>query len=359
MPTWKSPLSAASLPSRTRSCGCPAASWSRTTAAISRATSAGPKRAGSASTCVAAVQPTASADRSCSTASASPSVSTEACPPVAPATCTASSTAHSSWVLVVKPAYRPSTAWPSSVRTTSPVESTTRLMQTRTSVMSADPLVGRVEQTGGVDRRDGHRVELLHVRHRELVAEHGLLARQVGHQQVLAQRRGGPGAGHVRVVAVAVGEGAAVAGEDRLATEHVALHPAGGGVVVDGHRAQHGDRSCLTLAQVGLPPDEVRGLDLRPLHAGLDDGALPVELVAEGAVALLDPAGGAVDADADGDRTVRRTGVEQLVPQLGGRPERHVELPAELADVGDPRGQDRHAAHRDLAAGEEAEARSE
>ena len=42
MPTWKSPLSAASLPSSTRSWLVPSASCARTTAAISRATSAGP-----------------------------------------------------------------------------------------------------------------------------------------------------------------------------------------------------------------------------------------------------------------------------------------------------------------------------
>ena len=52
--------------------------------------------------------------------------------PVAAATWIASSTAHSSWRLV-KPAYRPSTLWPSSVSTTSPEESGTRLMQTNTS----------------------------------------------------------------------------------------------------------------------------------------------------------------------------------------------------------------------------------
>ena len=82
------------------------------------------------------MQPTARAERSCSTASASPRVITAALPPVAAATWTASSTAHSSWVLTVKPAYRPSTDWASSVRTTSPDESTTRFTQTSTSVMS-------------------------------------------------------------------------------------------------------------------------------------------------------------------------------------------------------------------------------
>ena len=61
----------------------PAASWSRTTAAISRATSAGPKVCGVGQHMGAAVQPTASACRSCSTASASPRVTTVAAPPSA------------------------------------------------------------------------------------------------------------------------------------------------------------------------------------------------------------------------------------------------------------------------------------
>ena len=59
-------------------------------------------------------------------------------------------------------------------------------------------------------------------------------------------------------------------------------------------------------ARYAVAADEVGGLHLRPLHAGLDDGALGVELVAERAVALLDPAGGAVDADADRYGAVRR-----------------------------------------------------
>ena len=46
--------------------------------------------------------------------------------------CTASSTAHSSCGLIVKPAYRPSTAWASSVSTTSLEESGTRFTQTST-----------------------------------------------------------------------------------------------------------------------------------------------------------------------------------------------------------------------------------
>ena len=107
----------------------------RTTAAISRATSAGPNACESATTWVAAVQPTARAARSCSTASASPSVITEAPgPSAAAAICTASSTAHSSWALIVKPANRPSTPWASSVSTTSLEESTTLFTQTSTDM---------------------------------------------------------------------------------------------------------------------------------------------------------------------------------------------------------------------------------
>ena len=103
-----------------------------TTAAISCATSAGPSVAGSASTSTAAVQPTPSADRSCSTASAGPTDATVAVPSVAEVTCTAISTAHWSWSLVVKPTKRASTDWLSSVSSTSPETSGTRLTQTRT-----------------------------------------------------------------------------------------------------------------------------------------------------------------------------------------------------------------------------------
>ena len=60
-------------------------------------------------------------------------------------------------------------------------------------------------------------------------------------------------------------------------------------MVVDGEGAQHRGRLLLALLEVGLPADEVRRLHLRALHAGLDDGPLGVELVAVGAVALLQP----------------------------------------------------------------------
>ncbi len=105
MPTWKSPLSAASLPSSTSSGPAPSAPRSRTTAASSRATSAGPKpsrvgldedrgRAADGQRGAQLLDRVRLAQRS----------ATVAVPPVAPATRTASSTAHSSWLLVVKPA---------------------------------------------------------------------------------------------------------------------------------------------------------------------------------------------------------------------------------------------------------------
>ena len=64
-------------------------------------------------------------------------MSTVAVPPVAAVVCTAISTAHSSWVLIVKPAYRPSTDWPSSVST---------------------HLTGRVDDPLHADQYVGHRM---------------------------------------------------------------------------------------------------------------------------------------------------------------------------------------------------------
>ena len=127
-------------------------------------------------------------------------------------------------------------------------------------------------------------------------------------------------------------------------------------MVVDGQRAQDRAGVLVTLREVGLLAHEVGGLDLRPLHPGLDDAALAVELGAVGAVALLDAAGRAVDADAGRDRAVRLPRLEQRLPQAGGLGHRDVELPAELADVGDARGEDGGARDLDLATGEEAEA---
>ena len=82
------------------------------------------------------------------------------------------------------------------------------------------------------------------------------------------------------------------------------------------------------------PADEVLGLHLRSGHTDLDDAAFGIELGPERAVALLDPTGGAVDAEADGDQVVLVAGFHEHVPELEPRFHRHVELPTEVADVG-------------------------
>src|SRR4029079_11098189 len=140
--------------------------------------------------------------------------------------------------------------------TTSEEESGTRFTQTRTFAISAHPLVGRVEQRARVYRPADARLELLHVRHGELVADARLLRREVGQQHVLAQRGRRARGGDVGVVAVAVGEGAAVAGQDGLAAEHVAAHARRRGVVLDGERAEHRPRSLLALREVLLATGE-------------------------------------------------------------------------------------------------------
>ena len=101
-----------------------------------------------------------------------------------------------------------------------------------------------------------------------------------------------------------------------LAAEHVALGPVGRRVVVDGQRAHHGRGVLGALLDVRLAADEVRVLDLGPLHAGLDDRPLAVQLGAVRAVALLHASGRAVDADADGHEPLRVAGLADQVPQL-------------------------------------------
>lgn len=187
-------MSAASLPRRTTSYGAPVAAFARTTSAIARATSAGPKAAGSASMWTAAVTPTDSASRSWSTDSAPPRVSTVADPWVASAIWVASSTAHSSCGLIVDPVIVASMPRPSAVMTGSVVACGTRLTHTSTSAIrqAPDPQVLRVEQRRRVVGGHGDRVELLHVRHRELVADDRLVRREEGHEHVLAEEGAEP-----------------------------------------------------------------------------------------------------------------------------------------------------------------------
>ena len=152
------------------------------------------------------------------------------------------------------------------------------------------PGVLGVEHRRGVVGGDGDRIALAHVLHLELGAHHRVLGWQVAHEDVLADRRSGAGAGHVGAAAVGVGDRLAVAGEDRLAAEHVALDPGLRGVVIDGQRAHRHRLGLLAVAHVRRLADEVSLLDPAPCHAGLDDVVLALELGAVGAVALLQAA---------------------------------------------------------------------
>src|SRR3954454_1342418 len=91
------------------------------------------------------------------------------------------------------------------------------------------------------------------------------------------------------------------------------------------------------MAQMRLLADEIGALHLRRRHAGLDDREVGVELEPERAVALLEAAGRAVDADAGRRDAVRLPRLPHQVPELRALLDRHVELPAELTDVRDPR----------------------
>src|SRR5438132_14361853 len=96
------------------------------------------------------------------------------------------------------------------------------------------------------------------------------------------------------------------------------------------------------MGEVRLLADELLALDLPPRHVCLDDGVVRVELEAERAIRLLEPAGRAVDADASGHDAVRPARLPYRVPELRAVSERDVELPAEVADVGAARRDDLH-----------------
>ena len=90
-------------------------------------------------------------------------------PPCASTIRTASSTAHSSCGLTVKPRWRVSIAEPSAVRTIRPPVAGTRLTQTR-MFTSPDAGVLGIEQRRRAGDRDGHRVALAEVLDEELRA---------------------------------------------------------------------------------------------------------------------------------------------------------------------------------------------
>src|SRR5690242_15015322 len=126
--------------------------------------------------------------RSCPADSGGPSVSTVTEPPSRSVICTASSTAHSSCGLTVKPDIDTSMSMPSGSTMIAPPTIGTRLTQTQISTSAPDPVVGRVEQRRRAGHGDGDRVPLAEVLDRERPALDGLGLRQVREQQVLAHR---------------------------------------------------------------------------------------------------------------------------------------------------------------------------
>ena len=96
-------------------------------------------------------------------------------------------------------------------------------------------------------------------------------------------------------------------------------------------------RRLVALPEVRLATDEVRVLDRRPGHARLDEVEVELELRAVRAVALLESRRDGVGPDPHRRQTVRRTGLPERVPDAEPLLDRDVDLPAELADVRDPR----------------------
>ena len=156
---------------------------------------------------------------------------------------------------------------------------------------------------------------------------------------MLPDGRAGSGRGHVRPAPLGVDDALPVRGQDRLAAQHVALDAGRGGRVVDGQRAQDRRRLVGPLLLVRRTPHEVGVLERRPGHAGLDEIEVELELRAVGPVALLEPRRDRVRPDPDRRHAVRTPGAPQCVPDTEALLDRDVDLPAELADVADPRGQ--------------------
>ncbi len=126
-------MSDASLPSSTRSNRPPAA-----TACSAAAVAIGPTSTpGSVSISTAPDAPSARQARNCSSATAGPSVATVTDPPNRSTSRTASSTAHSSCGLIVKPDVFVSIARRSAVSVIAPPTVGTRLTQTRISITAA------------------------------------------------------------------------------------------------------------------------------------------------------------------------------------------------------------------------------
>ena len=166
IPTWKPPASADSFPNRIRSNAPSVVSTSAIASERAVAVRCGSQSTSSMGISTKWWAPTLAAYRSCSSASVGPRVMTVTSPPWVSVSWTASSTAHSSCGLVVKPRWAASTAWPSTVTLMRAPGAGTRLTQTRILIRAGSglhPRVVRIEDgTGG---RHLHRVQLIHVHH--------------------------------------------------------------------------------------------------------------------------------------------------------------------------------------------------
>ena len=132
MPTWNPPASADSLPNRMRSKAPPASSSAVMAATSARAVACASGSGPSTATSTARSTPTETAYRSCSSASGGPRVSTVLDPPCCSTRRMASSTAHSSCGLVVKPRFFVSMPWLSGVSVMRAPGAGTRLTHART-----------------------------------------------------------------------------------------------------------------------------------------------------------------------------------------------------------------------------------
>ena len=129
--TWKLPESADSLPNRMRSNG---SGWARIASTIAAAVACGSHSLPSVTRWMPLSMPIAIRSRSCSSASAGPSVSAVEEPPCCSTSRTASSAPHSSCGETVNPRCRVWIACSSSVSVILPPVSGTRLTQTRTFI---------------------------------------------------------------------------------------------------------------------------------------------------------------------------------------------------------------------------------
>src|SRR5258706_14030896 len=115
---------------------------------------------------------------------------------------------------------------PSAIRTIRPPVAGTRLTQTRMFTARAppsgpDPGVLGIEQRRRTGNGDRHRVALAEELDEELRALLGVLRREIRHQQMLPDRRPGPGARDIGATTLRADDPLPVEGQDRLPPQPV------------------------------------------------------------------------------------------------------------------------------------------